>query len=744
MKTTEIGGAIGLAVVAALAASTLPYSSASATPAPAKVSLVATSHDGSAFDLDEYAAGDITVQVTNSATGAVDVDDSQDLSYSWTVKPFGANPVPVRVPATGADIQATDVNGEFTVPLPAGQGPGTYVLTAGLGPDGAAANAITSAVLLTVKTGNAAVTFAGASPLRAEAGVDHPVAGSLRLEDGTGLPGRSIDLGIVRGTAGTDPQADAGFVPAPPDTALVDSLPVTTGTTGSFHAVLSDPAEDGQGTELGDTVTADTATTPNIGDAAAGSTLAVDLVSMSAPSGSTAVLDDLGPGTPGQALASRLTVTAPDDTFDVDPATPGVQGDADSDPDPVVGQVYTLTIDHGFFTTGQDSLPSVVGAQAGNLVQLGTTLTGLTNAAGEVDFRAGIARDPGFDDDGLVAATVTAVAGGPTATTSADWDSSDALNGHVAVALSPAVEQVAPVNPTLAGDRTYYEVFALDQFGNRVGGKPVDLTYSGDLDNWDYSDDFTVSDFDTSGDIWIDSFEAGAIKVTGTWQDAPTYRYVDTAGTAVADTANATGSSTATFYELSFKASKFSISSSATDVVPVGTAVTQTVRVTDQKGNPVRGYQVRFYRYGPDKTSGEALATKSTNVRGEASYTFVGNRLGHATITASVTDGVSTRNLTAEAVFGSTISARLVAGKGGPGADRLTVSAQPVAAGARVQLYRVLSGKRYLVGTSTLSRTGNAAFKIRDRNKKASTSYVALVRSTPRSVADDSNAAKVR
>ncbi|WP_456696704.1 hypothetical protein [Aeromicrobium sp. P5_D10] len=744
MNTIEISRTLGLCVVAALVTTALPATSASAAPAPAKLSLVASSNDGAAFDFDEYAAGDISVQVTDSIAGKIDVDDMQDLNFSWTVKPFGANAAVVRVPATGTDTVATDTNGEFAVPLPAGQGPGTYTLSAGLGPDASAAHGIGSAVLLTVKAGDAEVTFSDASPLRAVAGSKQTIAGALRLEDGTGLPGRLIDVDIDRGGAGTDPQADAGFVPVLPDTAPVDSLQVTTGAKGTFTAVLSDPVEDGQGTELGGTIEASTASTPDIGNADAGATLDIDLVSTTAPSGSTAVLADFGGGIPGLAVDGTLTVTAPDDTFDVDPTTPDVQGDADSDPDPVEGQVYSLTLDHGFFTTGQGAIPSVVGAPAGDLVQLGTTLTGITNADGEVEFQTGIARDKGFDDDGRVAANVKATAGGPTSTKSVAWDSFSPLNGKVAITLSPANEQTAPVNPSVAGNNTYYEVFALDQFGNRVGGKPVDLTYTGDLDDWDYSDDFVVSDFDTFGDIWITSFEAAKIKATGTWQDAPTTRYVDAAGSTIEGTSDATGSATAAFYEVNFNSSKFSLTSSAKDVVKVGTAVTETVRVVDQLGRPVRGNVVRFFRIGPDKVRSDAVATRTTNARGEASYTFVGTKLGRARITAEVTDGTNSRILRKTVDFGATIKARLVKGKGGSGADRLTVSAKSIAAGARVQLYRVVKGKRFSAGVKKLNRTGKVAFKVRDRNRRAYTSYVAVIRSTSKSVADQSNTVKIR
>ncbi len=537
MKLNGTTRGLTLALTTTLAVSAVPFLTSSASAAPGTLSLVATSADGAAFDLDEHAAGDLTVQVTDSIAGGVDVDDAQDLQYHWTITPFDATAPVVRVPATGEDVEAVDVAGAFVVPLPAAQAPGTYALVSGLGPDASSANAIPGATVLTVKAGNAELAFDDESPLRTPAGTDATVAGGLQLEDGTGLPGRLVDLDFVRGAAGTDPEADA----------VLTSPQATTGADGSFEAVLSDPVEDGQGTELGGTLSAATAAAP-------GSSLDVDLVSVDPPTGSTAVVDDLGGGTPGEALASGLTVTAPDDTFDADPA-PGLQGDAGTDPDPVEGQVYTLTVDHGFFTTGDEELPSVVGAPAGNLVDLGRTLTGLTDADGQVSLQVAIERDAGFDDDGLVAATVSADAGDLTTEETADWDSTDPFNGGaVQVTLSPASEQVAAVNPAVAGNRTYYDVFTLDQFGNRVSDQPVDLTYTGDLDDYDYSEDFIESDFDRSGDIWSSVRGRGDRRHRHVERpDQPVRRR---RGNAVADSEDVVGSTTASFYELNFNASR--------------------------------------------------------------------------------------------------------------------------------------------------------------------------------------------
>jgi hypothetical protein len=745
MNTSGIRRGLALSAVMALAASGTSLLAPAAFAAPGALRLVATSDDGSVLDFDEYAAGDVSVQVTDSTNAGADVDDAQDLRYHWTITPFDGSPASIRVPATGTDTQTAEVNGEFVVPLPGQQESGTYALVAELGPDAQGGNAIASRTVLTLKVGHAQVVF-DESPWRAPAGDDAPVAGRLQLEDGTGLPARVLDLGLARGTAGTDLDADAGFVPEPPTAGLVTSRAVTTGADGTFEVVVSDPAEDGQGTELGGVVTAVTGTTTGVGDAGASATLALDLVSETPPAGTTMVIGDLGAGTPGLPLASQVTITAPDNTYDADPGTPGLQGDGDTDRDPVVGQLYTLAIDKGFFSTGSEKLPSVAGEPAGNLESLGRSLSGLTDADGEVSFHAAIERDAGFDDDGLVTATVTATAGELSGTTEAGWDTANALNGgEVRIVLSPAAEQDAAVNPALEGNRTYYDVFTLDQFGNRVGTQSVPIAFSGDLDDYDYSEDFVTSDFDSAGDLWLVSFEAGAIKLTGTW-DAPTYLYDDGSGAASAGgSAPVTGTATASFYALSFDRSTFTIGSSPSGVVEVGTAVTETVRVLDQRGNPVRGYRVDFFRAGPDAAgNGEPRATRVTNAQGKAFYTFVGGSVGRARISVQVTDGTRLRNLTDVVTFGAPVQARLRGANNGRAADSLTVIAPRVAAGARVTLFKIVRGARVALSTRRLDASGRVRFSVRDRNRGRATTYVADVRSTSQSVADTSNARRVR
>jgi hypothetical protein len=742
MKLNGTTRGLTLALTATLAVSTAPILFSSASAATPKLSLVGTSDDGSAFDLDEYDADDVTVQLTGSA-GAVDADDAQDLLYHWTITPFDATTPGLRFPTTGEDVQATDVAGEFAVPLPTGQPSGTYYLVAALGPNATGTGAIAAHRMLTLKVGQASVELADDAPLRVVAGASAPVAGTLALEDGTGLPGRLIDLTVTRGTAGTDPLADAGFVPVPAG-APTTTTQVTTDADGAFTAELVDPAEDGQGTELGGSVQAETATTPDVGDADASASRDVDVVSEQPPADSALVVGTLGDSRPGTSLATQARATAPDDTFDRNPVLPGVQGDLDTDRDPIEGQVYGLAVDHGFFTTGDEELPSVAGDAAGNLVDLGTTHTGLTDADGRVDLQVGIERDAAFDDDGLVTATVTATAGDLTADGAAHWNTANPLNGKVDISLSPAAEQDAAVDPTLAGDRTYYEVFTRDQFGNPVKGESVDLTYAGDLDDFDYSHDSVVSDLDSSGDIWVVSFEAGSIDVTGTW-NTPAYTYDDTTGGASTKaSSDVEGTTTASFYEADFTKSTFSIRSTAKDVVEVGNTVSQTVRVIDQEGNPVRGYRVQFFRYGPRGTGG-GPAVRTTNSRGEATYTFIGNQLGTARTTATVSDGVRSRTLTNTVVFGAPVRSVLTAASGsGSSYDVVSVKAPSAASGARVTLYRVVRGELRAVSVRTLDTSGRSTFKVKDPNARGTTTYVANVRSTPRTVADRSNTVQTK
>ena len=466
------------------------------------------------------------------------------------------------------------------------------------------------------------------------------------------------------------------------------------------------------------------------------------------PDGSTLVLSGLSSSTPGKAQAATVTLTAPDDSVDTDPNVPGVQGDADSARDALVDQDVSLSVDHGFFTTGAETVPSVVGARAGNLAQLGTTISEKTDTNGEVSFQVGIERDPGFDDDGRVAAEVTAQADGLIEQGSAEWSSANPLNGQVEVVLSPSARQENPVAPAVSGDRTWYDVFTRDQFGNPVDGEPVYLDFAGKLDDFDYSEDFVTSDLGREGDFWVVSFVPGGLIVTGTWE-APSYRYTSTAGAATSSMADVSGSATASFYDVDFNATSFGLAPSTSGEAAVGTTITQIATVVDQRGNPVRGFEVRFFRFGPESGGGEGRADEITNHRGQASYSFVGADPGTAKVTAVVSDGVSHRTLVSEVRFRFPVSVVLTATKGGAKTkdqDKLTVHASKVAAGAKVSVYRVKGSKLKRVKAKglTLDANGKATVEVRDRNGRRKTTYVVVVATTTTTFAATSPALKAR
>lgn len=717
--------------------------------APAPTTLVAASKDGAAFDFNENATGDITVQVKNQNGGNFNPAVTEDVQYYWEITPFAGGAV-IRTPASPATTPSLDAadgtdDGKYNIAFPGGQPAGTYRLFAALEADSGGNGAIASTNVLTVKAGNANITYDEATPESAPAGADEVVDGQLVLEDGTGLPGRVIDLTFTRGAGGSDATKDAGFVPVAPATALVLARTVTTAADGSFAVTVDDLAETPQGTELGGDIDAATGATPGIGDADdATNNQVVDFVSATPPAGSTVVITEItGDSSPGEAQSGTATVTAPDDTV--------LPADVGTARDPIAGQLVTLTVDKGFFTSGAEETPSVAGADAGNLVNLGTTITRVTNSSGEVTFQTAIERDAGFDDDGLVKATVTATAGtGVSDTEDVDYTSATPLNGGtVEIALSPESEQDGPTDPANVGDRVFYDVFVTDQFGNLVGNESVAVT--------DNEEDITVvsspvaSDFDDNGDFYVTASQAASATITGTWA-SPSNEYSDTAGNVAAPTTEPrTDSVDVEFYESVVTTT--TIESSPEGEVPVGTAVTETVTVLDQEGNPIPNVDVEFIRNGPGAGDGDANVDRKTNAQGKAFYTFIGTQAGVANITATVTsdDGIETLNDSVVFVADeptpptrTPIVAEL-SGKNLGAKDRLKVNAPSKAQGAEVRLYKVVNGKRIQVGvTRSLNQFGNVVFTVKDRNGTKVTKYVAFVVRTATTLSDTTNRVGLR
>ena len=85
------------------------------------------------------------------------------------------------------------------------------------------------------------------------------------------------------------------------------------------------------------------------------------------------------------------------------------------------------------------------------------------------------------------------------------------------------------------------------------------------------------------------------------------------------------------------------------------------------------------------------------------------------------------------------ITARLSGHDNGGRADRLRVTAPAAAAGAKVKLFKVKHGKRVLVRIGHLNDNGKKVFRVKDRNGKRYTTYIARVQATDTTTGDTTN-----
>ncbi len=92
----------------------------------------------------------------------------------------------------------------------------------------------------------------------------------------------------------------------------------------------------------------------------------------------------------------------------------------------------------------------------------------------------------------------------------------------------------------------------------------------------------------------------------------------------------------------------------------------------------------------------------------------------------------------------SAIVSRLTGHNNGRRADKLTVTASQSAAGATVKLFKIRHGKRILVATGELNANGKEVFRVKDRNGKRFTKYVARVMATDTTKADTTNKRRIR
>ena len=697
---------------------------------PAATSLAADSANGDEFDYDEYDTDDITVQVKDQE--GQDFNTAQQVQYTWTFNAFDGTPANQKTSGS-----AVAVNGRANIPLPQQRTEGgSYTLSASL-----VANplngqgAIPAKELLTVKAGQAELKLTP-DVLTADAGGDTPVAGTLRLEDGTGLPGRPLTLSYTGGDAAFDQ-------PSGNDTA---TRTVTTAADGSFTATLDDPAPQNQSTERG-TVTAatddyDDPNTPVDQDnAGAQDTAAVTFASSDAPAGSKVAISGLeGTGKPGAPSYGTVTVT-------------------DANGAAVKDTRVKLTVDgSSFFTDGPEN--GTPGQEAGDLNDLGKTITVTTGSDGKASFAVGIERSEQFDDDGKATDTVSATVGnGVNAITSsktAEWSSANPLNGGevriVRAADSFQESGVLPKAPTT--DDVAYDVKVTDQFGNLVGGETVAISSTGGaavVNKQGQPADSVTSDYDADPEFYLSSEQATEATPTGTWQaDKSVYAAdsadddddADIATTNNGETVTGTGPATS-FYGVDFAASKYTLAQEGAESRDIGSTVVEVYMAIDQNGEEIE-FEVAFFRTGPGSDKYDGTNDRvATGEDGKASYAFSGSTAGEARISAigydngqPISQSEAQDTVTFKEAGGGNpndpIEIVLSGEDTGPATDVVDVDVTN-GAGETLQLF-IIRGtdenrRLVLIREKEVPQSGELTIKKADRNGNRKTRYIAKIES---------------
>ena len=727
---------------------------------PAEDSLVANSENGDAFDLDEVDGDDFTVQITDQNDGDF-IEAGRVVNYYWVLTPFDGKPSTERFPATGSSEATTDLNGEANIVFPttATDPEGTYELFAELEENALGQGGIDNSKVLTVKAGEAEVEFDGSDPLAGEAGGSIDVSGELVLDDGTGLPGREVQLDYTGDDAAFDQETGGDD----------ETIVLTTDENGSFSATLDDVAATGdnsQETERG-TIEATTNPVEDEGDDQddPDATGEVDVIFSQgdAPEDSTVVIggdiaSDNQLGKPGVAVDGTVKVTSPDGD------------DAGTTRDNVANQIVTLTVDgNSFFTDGPED--DTAGEEAGDLTDRGQEIQVVTDENGVAEFSVGVEGSDEFNDDGLAEDVVTATINTDTDTEDVDYSSSDPLNGgDVLIEFAADRFQESSVLPLApVTDDVAYDVKVTDQFGNLVGGEDVTITADGGAEVVEGDGDAVQApveaDFDAAPEFFLSSDDETDSTPTGTWMTDESLYAAEGAVVTTEDTDTVTGDGpTAEFYEVDFANSTYSLSQSGEETQPVGSTVIMTYTATDQNGEPIE-FDVSFFRSGPGgqgdgNPTGE---TRATGEDGQVSYVFAGTEEGEATVTAIgyIDDEVVPESQVSDTVtFGkdggttppppAIVEAIISADSNGPKKDVVRFQVDDEAEGATVKLFKIRGkkseGNKRLVQVreDIVPEGGTLTFKVADRNGNKKTRFIAKVSATENSQKAKSNTQKPR
>lgn len=750
-------------------------------------SIAFESRDGNAFDIDEYSAGDTRVRVLDAAGNPV---AGETFFYNVTFDAF-ADGVPTAT--TRQQTAVTDANGYANIRLPLAESDfagtpgttspstaqlsagGTYTVNGFVNRDGSAPGQDAADLALTAasfKAGESIVDFDGPANLTRQFGTTQTFTGTVELADGTPLVGRTLDISYT-------PTGDSALSATQPTgtTRLSNtSARVVTQAGGTFSVSVTDPAATTapQTDETAVLRAVGTATVGNTNPATNGiGTDANDQVTITFAANAAASGVTLSPNyggngdqyleliggqaTPGRPVAFEVNLT-------------------NSTGDPLAGQQVTLTTSNGFFVEYNDTTPATpvaagdltadpapaAGGNYGEFKSLGQSIVVTTDAQGRATVVVGIERDAGFDDDGIVDATIRATSGGAT--------NANPINVRFQTtagfeALNPGSVDVQVDEEANVGDEVPVNVYAKDQFGNLVKDSVVvadnttDAGFEAANSSTPRNGSQTVASQFLGEDATLDAVADTAVEqtITATWTQASN-KYQDSnpnqagfqPGVVTVANNSVTDSATINWTDVDFGDYDITLTSSPEGDVKVNAPVTETVTVVDADGNPVAGVVVEFTRQGPGDQAGQDV--RVTNAQGQASYTFSSATVGTATVIAVVSDGQAggeseTLTDTVNFVTGvEVIRANLSANNNGAKPDRLKVTTgKAAAAGAVVKFFRIkANGGSVQVGQAVLGADGSVKKNVKDINGKRFTKYFARVLPTDATLGDRSNNTRVR
>lgn len=494
---------------------------------------------------------------------------------------------------------------------------------------------------------------------------------------------------------------------------------------------------------------------------------------------------------PVQADAPPIVVVdGPTVNFNALGIGPGSPGEinvsvSDSANTPLPNVDVAVTVDNSAFLTpvthnpdpSQPDLLSATGAEgdpAGSWESQGTSHTYTTDANGQVVFAVDMERNPDFDPDGLATSHVSVTALGQSQTTDAVF--------HSGVVLNPGPFTVTPTAPTQADlpevqtrERAAYDVVAYDQFGNRTN-----LTYNASDNSPDA--DFTFTGNDPSCIIGgkcrgttqylgqpanLVATARAQTEQTVTVTPASHWVYVNgldedpgTSGVQSQIVSNGTAAALPavvldpiTWYVIDFKASDFTLRPRGGATHPTGSTVTEDFAALDQRHQPIRGLGIDFFADNAGQTPSTAPGARdgagTTDATGRATFPVFLTEAGPVSVRALAYEdrlrdtqvGAAADTLTS---VGMPVGARLRLSSHWR-RDVARVISTPQAKGAEVHLYRVgHHGVRTLVATRHLNWHGVARFRVRDRNGRAFTRYVATIGATAATQATETRTRRTR